>query len=68
MKTVKCKSGVSGWQCKLQNNYTGFDEFQAYCETYNIHGRLGFSTPEKAWQANPIVKGSVIPSDLEVVK
>ena len=67
MKRVRCKSGVIGWKCKLQNNYNNFEEFQAYCEVFDIHGRLGFSTPEKAWKANPILRGSVIPSDLEVV-
>jgi hypothetical protein len=66
MKRVKCKSGVTGWQCRLRRNYTNFEEFKSYCEIYNIHGRLGFATPEEAWKSNKQIRGSVVPSDLEL--
>lgn len=68
MKRVKCKSGIEGWQSKLQKNYDSFEEFEYYSEIYGIHSRLGFNSAEEAWDANPMIKGSVIPSDLEVVK
>lgn len=67
-KTVVCKSGIKGWQCKLQTNYSNLEEFQGYCEIYNLHGRLGYKTPEAAWQKNPVVQGSVIPSDFRKVR
>lgn len=67
MRTVKCKSGITGWQTKLRNNYTNFEEFAEYCNTYNIHGRLGYKKPETAWKANPIIQGSTNPSDLRKV-
>lgn len=68
MKQVKCRSGVIGWQCKLKKNYTCFEEFRLYAETFNLHNRLGYKTPEKAWKANPTIQGSTIPSDLRKVK
>jgi hypothetical protein len=69
MRQVKCKSGIKGWQERLQKNYNNdFTQFEAYCETYNIHGRLGYKTPESAWRANPLIQGSVNPGDLCVVK
>lgn len=67
MKRVKCKSGLVGWQNKLQKNYSSLEEFAYYSEQYGIHKRLGFASSEEAWNANPIIKGSIIPSDLEVV-
>jgi hypothetical protein len=68
MKTVTCKSGTKGWQSKLQKIYTTYDEFLSYCETYQIHLRLGFKSEENCWKQNPMVRGSVIPNDLEVVR
>jgi hypothetical protein len=67
MKQVKCKSGLTGWQCRLQKNYTSFEEFKAYSETYGIHQRLGFKSAEEAWDKNPTIQGSTEPSDLCVV-
>lgn len=67
MKTVRCKSGIKGWQCKLQKNYGSLESFKNYCETYNIHKRLGFKTPKAAWEANPTIQGSTDPSDLAIV-
>jgi hypothetical protein len=64
VRTVTCKSGLEGWQCHLRENYDGLEEFVAYCETYGIHTRLGFETPEEAWKANPVVQGSTDPEDL----
>jgi len=68
MKKVICKSGLAGWKSRLRKNYQNFEEFSYYSEVYGIHKRLGFSSAEEAWEANPIIKGSVIPSDLEVIK
>ena len=68
MRKANCKSGIIGWQSRLQKNYDSFEEFEHYSEIYAIHSRLGFNTAEEAWDANPIIKGSVIPSDLEIVK
>lgn len=68
IKQVKCQSGMIGWQCKLQDNYADFREFKEYCRTYNIHGRLGFRSMKSAWESNPTIQGSVIPSDLRVVE
>lgn len=69
MKKIKCKSGLTGWQCRLQDNYEGnYEEFEAYSNMYGIAKRLGFRSNKKAWEANPIIQGSVEPSDLCVVK
>ena|GEM_PF-3470685 len=69
MKRVICMSGIEGWQCRLRENYDGrFDVFQAYDETYGIAHRLGFESAQVAWEANPLIQGSVIPEDLRVVR
>ena len=64
MKKVICKSGLTGWQDKLQKVYSSLEEFESYCENYGIHSRLGFETPLEAWDANPTIQGSTDPSDL----
>jgi hypothetical protein len=60
---VKCRSGVEGWQCHLQDNYEDCEEWAAYAEMYKLHLRLGYETPGAAWDANPLVQGSIEPSD-----
>jgi hypothetical protein len=35
---------------------------------YGLAERLGFDTPEAAWEANPLVRGSVNPGDYAVVQ
>ncbi len=67
IKRVKCKSGLEGWETHLQNNYTSFEEFKVYSDTYALAERLGYKSPENAWKANPMLQGSVIPSDLRKV-
>ena len=68
VKHVKCKSGLIGFQCKLQDNYDDFEQFEHYCEMYNVHKRLGYKYACTAWKANPTIQGSVIPSDFRKVK
>jgi len=68
VKRVKCKSGLSGRQQKLQRMYRGKREFISYTEIYNIHGRLGFKSAERCWTANPLVEYSIDPSDFRRVR
>jgi hypothetical protein len=68
MKRVTCKSGLEGWQARLQENYTGLEEFERYCELYGLHRRLGYRSPAAAWKANPLVQGSVNPKDFRRVR
>jgi hypothetical protein len=63
MKQVRCKSGIRGWQGRLKDVYNSFSEFADYCFIYNNHSRLGFDSPAAAWDANPVVQGSVEPGD-----
>ncbi len=56
------------WKAKLQSNYKNLAEFKAYAETYGLHVRLGYNTPEEAWEANPLIQGSVKPEDFKKVK
>lgn len=67
MKRVTCKSGITGWQSKLQKIYETKEEFFSYCENYGNHARLGFKTPDDAWDKNPLIQGSVVSSDYCVV-
>jgi len=68
MAKVICKSGLEGWQNRLQENYSSFEEFKAWADCWGIHTRLGYKTIRGAWKANPMVQGSVIPSDFRKVK
>ena len=68
MKRVKCQSGITGWQDKLQNVYPNEKVWRAYAGMYGLHKRLGFRSMRAAWVANPTVQGSVIPSDYRRVK
>lgn len=66
---VVCKSGISGWRDYLQANYDDDKEtWMMFSETYGLADRLGYDSAEEAWDDNPIIEGSVIPSDFRVVK
>jgi len=67
-RSVVCKSGLKGWQDRLQRVYKDFDDFEFCCNAYGLHERLGFKTATAAWDANPIVRGSTNPNDYEKVK
>jgi hypothetical protein len=56
------------WRGRLQDTYEDYDEFAAYAEIYSLHTRLGYKTPQAAWDANPVVQGSVNPADYKKVK
>ena len=68
MKQVKCKSGLTGWQCHLRENYDSFEEFKRLSEMYGLHTRLKFKSPEDAWYVNPLIQGSVNPGDYRRVQ
>lgn len=68
MRTIRAKSGIKGWQDKLQKVYKSFEEFESFCKYYNIHKRIGFKTIKGAWRTNPTMQGSVNPSDLKRIK
>lgn len=68
MKQVQCKSGFKGWQNRLRKNYDSFEEFEYYSSIYGIHSRLGYKSAQEAWESNPLIRGSIIPSDLEVIR
>lgn len=64
---VRCRSGLFGFQCNLQDNYTNFEEFEACANMYGLHTRLGYKTILGAWKSNPVIQGSVIPDDFRKV-
>ena len=63
---VRCKSGLMGWRTRLQNNYKDYAEWQDYACAHNLAARLGYVHTRAAWDANPIVEGSVQPSDFQI--
>jgi hypothetical protein len=68
MEIVICKSGSTGWRARIQESYSDLEDLTAYNEIYGVCERLGFNSPEEAWEANPLIEGSVIPSDFRVVE
>lgn len=67
MRTLRLPSGLYGWQARLREVYDSKSEFEAYCNIYSIHTRLGFTTPQAAWKKNPTIQGSINPADLKRV-
>jgi len=55
------------WKARLRSNYENFEEFKMYAETFNLHDRLGYATPEEAWADNPMVQGSTNPDEYRKV-
>lgn len=66
-QSVKCHSGLSGHRGKLQDNYDGWIEFETYSNMYNLHGRLGYDSPEAAWVDNPTIEWSTNPADFHKI-
>ena len=65
---VRCQSGLRGWRTRLQKNYASLAEFVSYARIFSLHERLGYETPTEAWKANPVIEGSVKPSDFRKVR
>ena len=63
IKSVKVKSGIIGWQAKLQDVYETYEEFEHYSGLFDLTKRLGYKSAKTAWQKNPTIQGSVNPSD-----
>ena len=65
---VICKSGLTGWQGHLRDQYNSYAEFQQADEIYGLATRLGYDWQDNspaayAWNDNPVVQGSVNPDD-----
>ena len=64
---VRCKSGLMGWRTRLQNNYRDFAEWEYNSDMWGLATRLGYSSAQNAWKANPVVEGSVNAGDFRTV-
>jgi len=65
---VRCQSGIIGWRTRLGNNYKSYADWKYNAEMWGLDSMLGFKSPREAWDANPVVEGSVNPSDFRKVK
>ena len=68
MARVRTRSGIMGWRERLRRSYSSLEEFKHYSSMYGLHKRLGFKSATAAWKADPMIEGSVIPSDFRRVK
>ena len=73
MATCVCKSGLTGWRMRLRDIYkehtspeAAYDEWEHYSVTYGLAQRLGYRTARGAWNDNPIIEGSTIPTDYRI--
>jgi hypothetical protein len=64
---VYCDSGLEGWQGYLRDNYADIEEFEHYSDMFGLAERLGYESAQEAWDDNPLVQGSVNPSDFRKV-
>lgn len=67
VRQVKCKSGIRGWRGRLKDQYENLGEFDRADTAYNLAKRLGYATAFAAWDANPLIEGSVNPGDYRKV-
>jgi hypothetical protein len=66
-RQVRCKSGIMGEKYRLRKPYANFEDFEASSDMYGVASRLGYRSAREAWDANPMIRSSVNPSDLEIV-
>ena len=66
-KEIEKESKNALWKDKLQNVYESLEDFKHWDEIYGLVERLGFETAEEAWEANPMIQGSVYPEDYKIV-
>ena len=59
---------LTEWTNKLQSEYSSFEEWEHFSDTYGLSNRLGYETAQDAWDANPIISGGVNPKDYKVVR
>jgi hypothetical protein len=62
---VKSPSGNLGWVGLLREFYVDLDDFRLNDKAYGIARRLGFKDAKEAWEANPCVRKSTDPTDVE---
>jgi len=68
VKSASKKTAKPSWKMRLQDSYDGdFEQWEMYDRTYNLAQRLGFRSAREAWEANPVIQGSVDPADFSVV-
>lgn len=64
MAKIKGKiTGLSGWQNNLREIYREFREFESCDDVYGNAFRLGYNSAKEAWDANPVIEGTVDPRD-----
>jgi hypothetical protein len=51
------------WKDKVRDVYGSLEELQSYDRHYSIAKRCGYSDCQSLWEANPVICGSVNPSD-----
>lgn len=61
--SITLRSGRKGWRHRLRDNYhNDFSAWETCADCYGLADRLGMSI-EEAWEENPIIEGSVDPTD-----
>lgn len=51
------------WKARVQDTYDSVTELAAFNACYNVAQRCGYVTAQEMWDANPVIGGSVDPSD-----
>lgn len=55
------------WIGKTRDNWGSLESLVSYDRTFRVAERCGFDSPEKMWEANPTVGGSIDPADFGLV-
>lgn len=70
---VRCRSGLMGWRARLRNIHKSLSSLESAERCYGFARRIGLREDSckamlKLWERNPIIEGSVNPSDLRRVE
>lgn len=64
---IRCHSGIMGWRTRLRNNYSSFEDWEQYSDMWGLCLQLGYGTAKIAWDANPVIEGSIKAGDFRKV-
>lgn len=51
------------WKARVQSTYESLKELRQYNRVYAVAKRCGYRSAKAMWEANPVIGGSVDPSD-----
>lgn len=64
---MRGQSGLKLWRARVRTTYRTLAELRSYNRIYGIAKRLGYRNALTLWRDNPMIGGSVNPSDFRII-